>query len=213
MRIKKNKWKLLISSIVTLLPVIVGLIMWDSLPERMATHWGFNGVADGFSSRPFAVFALPLILLAVHWVCVIVTAADPKNKNQTQKAVSLVFWICPFVSLFSGAVIYAAAFGMNFSINILLPVVTGLIFVVIGNYLPKCKQNYTMGIKVAWTLENEENWNATHRFGGRVWVIGGAVLMLCAFLPQSVMYYVFFVLIMLLGIIPVIYSYVYYRRH
>ncbi|MCH5188446.1 MAG: SdpI family protein [Oscillospiraceae bacterium] len=211
--IKKNKWKLLISSIVTLLPVIVGLIMWDSLPERMATHWGFTGAADGFSSRPFAVFALPLILLAGHWVCVIVTAADPKNKNQTQKAVSLVFWICPFVSLFSGAVIYAAAFGMNFSINILLPVVTGLIFIVIGNYLPKCKQNYTMGIKVAWTLENEENWNATHRFGGRVWVIGGVLLMLCAFLPNTVMYYVFIVLISLLGIIPVIYSYVYYRRH
>ena len=107
--IKKNKWKLLISSIVILLPVIVGLIMWDSLPERMATHWGFTGTADGFSSRPFAVFALPLILLAGHWVCVIVTAADPKNKNQTKKAVSLVFWIFPFVSLFSGAVIYAAA--------------------------------------------------------------------------------------------------------
>ena len=179
--IKKNKLKLLISSIVILLPVIAGLILWNRLPERMATHWGITGAADGFSSKPFAVFAMPLFVLAVHWICVIVTAADPKNKNQTQKAVSLVFWICPFVSLFSGAVIYAAAFGMNFSINILLPVITGLIFIVIGNYLPKCKQNYTVGIKVIWALENEENWNATHRFGGKVWVIGGVLLMLCVF--------------------------------
>lgn len=211
--IKKNKWKLLVSSIVTLLPILAGLILWNRLPERMATHWGFAGSADGWSSKAFAVFGLPLIMLASHWVCVIVTVADPKNKNQTQKAVSLVFWICPFVSLFSGAVIYASAFGMDFGMDILLPIVTGLIFVVIGNYLPKCKQNYTVGIKVAWALENEENWNATHRFGGKVWVIGGVLVMLCAFLPKTVSLYALIVLLLLLGIIPVIYSYVYYRRH
>ena len=210
--IKENKWKLLISSIVILLPVIAGLILWNRLPDRMATHWGMAGSADGWSSKPFAVFALPLFVLVIHWICIIVTAADPKNKNQTQKAVSLVFWVCPFISLFTGAIIYTAAFGMNFSINILLPLVTGLVFVVIGNYLPKCKQNYTVGIKVVWALENEENWNATHRFGGKVWVIGGMLLMLCAFLPKAVMYYVLIVLITLLGIIPVIYSYVYYRK-
>ena len=212
MVIKKNKWKLLISSIVTLLPIAAGLIMWEHLPEKMATHWGFNGVADGWSGRPFVVFALPLIMLAVHWICVMVTAVDPKNKNQSQKAVSLILWICPFVSLFTGTAIYAAAFGMDFGVNTVLPVFMGLIFVVIGNYLPKCKQNYTVGIKVPWTLENEENWNATHRFGGKVWVIGGVLLMLCAFLPKAVMYYVFIMLITLLGIIPVIYSYVYYRK-
>ena len=213
MMIKKNKWKLLISSIVILLPVIAGLILWERLPEKMATHWGFNSEADGWSDRPFAVLALPLIMLAVHWICVIVTAADPKNRDQTQKAVSLIFWICPFVSLFTGAIIYAAALGMDFGMNTVLPVFMGLIFVVIGNYLPKCKQNYTVGIKVPWALENEENWNATHRFGGKVWVIGGVLLMLCAFLPKAVMYYVFFVIVILLPIIPTIYSYMYYRRH
>ena len=211
--IKKNKWRLLISSIIILLPVIAGLILWDRLPEKMATHWNFNAEADGWSGRPFAVFALPLIMLAVHWICVIVTAIDPKNRNQTHKAVSVIFWICPFVSLFMGAAIYAAAFGMDFGMNTVLPVFLGLIFAVIGNYLPTCKQNYTVGIKVPWALENEENWNATHRFGGKVWVIGGVLLMLCAFLPKAVMYYVFFVMVMLLSIIPIIYSYMYHRRH
>ena len=211
--IKKNKRKLLISSIVILLPVIAGLLLWDRLPEKMATHWGFNGAVDGFSSKPFAVFAMPLITLAVHWICVIVTAVDPKNRNQTQKAVSLIFWVCPLVSLFMGAAIYAAALETDFSVNTVLPLFIGLIFVVIGNYLPKCKQNYTVGIKVPWALENEENWNATHRFGGKVWVIGGVLLMLCVFLPKAVMYYIFFVIVMLLPIIPTIYSYMYYRRH
>ena len=210
--IKKNKRKLLISSIIILLPVIAGLILWDRLPERMATHWGITGAADGFSSKPFAVFAMPLFVLAVHWICVIITAADPKNKRQTKKVIGLIFWFCPVISLFASAAIYAAAFGMDFGINILLPVVIGLAFVIIGNYLPKCKQNYTVGIKVIWALENEENWNATHRFGGRVWVIGGVLLMLCAFLPKAVMYYALIALLTLLVIIPVIYSYVYYRK-
>ena len=210
--IRKNKWKLIVTSIVILLPIVAGLLMWNILPQEMATHWSFNGSANGWRGKAFAVFAMPLTMLTGHWICILVTALDPKNKNQTRKAMNLLFWIFPFISVVSSAIGYSNALGVNFGIDALYPIVLGLMFIVIGNLLPKCKQNHTFGIRVKWALESDENWNATHRFGGKVWVIGGLILMLCALLPKAVLHYAVFAIIIVLAIIPSIYSYKYYRK-
>ena len=85
-------------------------------------------------------------------------------------------------------------------------------FVIIGNYLPKCKQNYTIGIRIKWTLENEENWNATHRIVGKLWVIGGILLIISVFLPDFMILWVMVMAIIVLVIIPVLYSYMYYKK-
>lgn len=210
--IKKNKGKLLITSLVVLLPIAAGLLLWDRLPERMATHWGMSGTADGWSGKAFAVFFMPLFLLALHWVCIAATAADPKNKGQSRKAMGLVFWIVPVLSLFANGVIYAAALGCEVGFTTLFPAATGLLFLVIGNYFPKYKHNYTLGIRIKWTLESEDNWNATHRFGGKVWVAGGLLMMLSVFLPKAAAPIAFIVLLTLMAVIPTVYSYLYYRR-
>ena len=78
--LKQNKRKLLISSAVILLPALVGLLLWNQLPARMATHWGLDGTTDGWSGRTFAVFGMPLMLLATHWLCILITAKDPKSQ-------------------------------------------------------------------------------------------------------------------------------------
>lgn len=210
--LKNNKWKLLVSSIITLLPVIVGLLLWDVLPEKMATHWGVGGEVDGFSSRPVAVFGLPAFMLLIHWICVFFTAADRKNRRQNKKVFGMVFWICPLLSVLSGAIIYATAFDMDLNVDVIILIAIGFMFVIIGNYLPKCKQNRTIGIKVPWALNNEENWNATHRFCGKVWVIGGLLLMVAAFLSQAVIPYVLLIILIPLAVLPVLYSYLYYRK-
>ena len=210
---KQNKWKLLISSAVILLPMLAGVILWNKLPAKVPTHWGFDGTVDGWGSKAFAVFGLPLILLATHWICVFVTSLDPKNKGQSQKVFGLILWICPLVSLFVGVSVYAGALGVALNVGALAMWAMALMFIVIGNYLPKCKQNYTVGIKVPWTLESEENWNATHRFGGKVWVMGGALIALCAFLPRVILFPVFLVLLTVLVFLPILYSYLYYRKH
>lgn len=210
--IKNNKWKLLISSVIILLPMIAGLILWDVLPEKMATHWGVGGKADGFSSRPFAVFGLPAFMLLIHWICVFFTAADRKNRQQNKKVFGMIFWICPIMSVLSGAIIYASAFGIKFNMDVIMLIAIGLMFTIIGNYLPKCKQNHTIGIKVPWALNDEENWNATHRFCGKVWVIGGLLLMAAAFLPQAVIPYVLLIILIPLAVLPVLYSYLYYKK-
>jgi len=210
--IKNNKLKLFISSIVILLPIVFGLVFWNKLPEQMTTHWGFDGNPDGFSNRFFAVFALPLVMLIAQWLCVFFTTLDSKNKEQNNKVFSLVIWIIPIISLFANGIVYAVSFGKEFSPQLITILLMGLTFIVIGNYMPKCKQNYTIGIRVKWTLENEENWNVTHRICGKIWVIGGLVLLACMFLPNFLMYWVVFSIILILVIIPIIYSYCYYKK-
>lgn len=209
--IKKNKWKLLISSIVILLPIVLGLIFWKQLPEQMVTHWGADGEADGWSSRASAVFSLPIFILAVHWICIFFTAKDPKNKDQNNKIFRIVLWICPVTSLVAGCMVYAAALDQAIDQNFLIYGFCGLFFVIIGNYLPKCKQNYTIGIKVKWALENEENWNATHRFCGKVWTIGGFLMMGCFLFPEEISLYVFITLLLVLSGLSIGYSYYYFK--
>ncbi len=210
--IKRHKTQLIISSILILLPCIFGIVFYKSLPAEMATYWGINGKADGYSATSYSVFILPLILLLLHWLCLFITAKDPKNKEQG-KAFGLIFWIMPSVSIMSNSVIYLAAFEKEINLFILLPLFLGLMFVFIGNYMPKFKQNYTMGIKIKWTLESEANWNATHRFAGKVWVAGGFILMLHALLPEETSFVSMLAVIILLTLLPVIYSAVYRKKH
>ena len=91
--IKKNKKLLILTSIVTLIPVVIGLLLWNRLPEQIPSHWDINGNIDGWSSKTFAVFGLPLIMLAAQWLCCLGTGADPKKANHSDKVVHLVLWI------------------------------------------------------------------------------------------------------------------------
>lgn len=209
--IKKNKGALILSSILILLPSLLGLIFWDKLPEQMTTHWVFDGSADGFSTRHVTVFVLPLILLAFQWLAVLITAKDPKNKGQSGKVFRLVIWILPVVSLFANALIYVVSFGQEARVELWTLMLLGLLFIVMGNYLPKTKQNYTIGIKIKWTLQDEQNWNATHRFAGKVWVAGGLLMMASVFIP-NISLFVLISSVLILGLIPGIYSYLYYKK-
>jgi len=210
--IKNNKGKMLLSSLLILLPMFFGLLLWDRLPELMATHWGFDGAADGYGGRALAVFLPPLLMLALHWLGMLLTGSDPQNKEQTRTGSNLVFWIVPLLSLVINGMLYATAFGAVFDVSSYICIVTGLLFVVLGNFMPKIKQNSTMGIKIHWALQDEENWNATHRFGGKVWVIGGLLLLLAAFLPGGAAAGVMMGSVALLALLPMLYSYLFYRK-
>ena len=176
-----NKRTVILSSLIILIPLLTGALLWNRLPERIPTHFNFAGEPDGWSGRPFAVFGLPLYLLAVHLVCLLAVRMDPKRRNVSGKIFGLVLWVCPVVSLFVGTVTYASALGVPVDVTLLGMLLLGGTFVLLGNYLPKCRQNYTVGIKLPWTLASEDNWNRTHRMAGPLWVAGGVVLLLNSF--------------------------------
>lgn len=211
--IKDNKWKVIISSLIILFPIFVGIILWNELPNNMVTHWGADGNPDGFGSKTFAVFVLPVIMFVLHLACLFFTSLDKKQKGQNKKALGIIFWIVPFTSLFANSIVYSAALGKTYDFDLFIPILLGLVFVFIGNYLPKIKQNRTLGIKISWALNNEENWNKTHRFGGKVWVIGGMILLFSVFLPDTFMILIMVCVIIALAIIPMVYSYCVYRQH
>lgn len=208
--IKKNKGLVITTTLVCLLPVLAGLLLWNRLPEQIPSHWNYQGVIDGWSSKCFTVFFIPLLILAMHWVCLAVTAIDPRSENISAKSLALVLWISPVMSVVVGTLMYGTALGMEMNVDRVMPMAMGLLFVIIGNYLPKCRQNYSIGIKVPWTLHNEDNWNATHRFGGRLWVVGGLVTLAAALLGYPL---VIFPVLPTLGLAPMVYSYLYYKKH
>ncbi len=211
--IKNNKLKAVISSIIILLPMLFGIIMWNELPDIITTHFGADGKADGFSGKAFAVFGIPVIFLALHWLSLLITSLDKKQKEQTKKAVGMMFWIIPILSLFVNIVTYSIVLGRDIDLELIMPALLGIAFIVMGNYMPKIKQNSTLGIKISWALHNEENWNKTHRFGGKLMVAGGFIMLLSALLPFEVSIVVFICVLSVLAIAPVIYSYTIYKQH
>ena len=207
--IKKNKLKIIISSVITLLPMIFGFLVWDRLPENVATSFGWNGEITGYSSKMFAVVGLPAILTFVNLICIIATSADPRRKNINNKVFSIVLSIVPVCSLLCGICIYANALGYKISVESIMPVFMGVLFLVLGFILPKCKQNYTIGIKLPWTLHDEENWNKTHKLAGKLWIYGGIIMIVSGLFNLT---FLFMAIIFALVIIPTVYSYLLYRK-
>ena len=207
--IKKNWKTLIICSIITILPIFIGLILWNQLPEQMPTHWNAAGEVDGWSSKPFAIFGLPLIMLGAQWLCVLGTLADPKKANHPDKVLHLVFWIIPVLSVVLNAVTIAAALGKEVRIEVFMPILVGLMLTIVGNYMPKCKQNYTIGIKIPWTLNSEENWNRTHRFAGWLWTFSGVGIMATGFFGGV---WLFLPIAFLMVFAPILYSFLLFRK-
>ena len=204
---KKINLKLLfLTSILTLLPILIGVILWQDLPASLPSHFGLDGQADGFSSKLEVVFLIPLVMLGLHFFAVVVTSLDPKASHVSPKMKTLVYWLVPFISGLVQLSIYGAAFGLIGNSTRIGLVMVGIVFLVVGNYLPKTKQNYTVGIRLPWTLDSEENWNKTHRLAGRLWVLGGLIILVNGFLSWAV-FYVFFGVLLVMVLVPIFYSY------
>ncbi len=209
--LKKNLKSIIFSSLLMLLPMVAGLILWDKLPNKVPMHWNLYGEVDKFGTKASIVFTFPLILLAIHIICIIATFLDPKNKDQNKKVYRMIFFITPATSFIISSFVYASALGFSFRIEDAMMVFFGILFFFLGNYLPKCKRNYTIGIKVSWALEDEDNWNATHRFAGKLWVISSLLFFIIVFIPK-ISIILSLILIFALVLFPVLYSYIFYRR-
>ena len=180
----EHKGELVLSSLVTLLPALAG---WQMAWEAAAFLLG-------------------------HWLVLLVVFSDRRNRDrQSKKAIRLILWVMPFLSLLAGGVTVLLRRGIQSAGagSAVMAMGFGLLFIVVGNYMPKIRQNSFMGIRVKWTLENEANWNASHRFGGKVWVAGGFACLAGAMLPVKAMGAVFPVVLVTVALAPIVYSYYY----
>ena len=161
--LRENKLSLFLSSVIILLPQVVAALLGEH------------------------IYYLPLQCLVLHWICLLVTFYDWRKKPQEKKITQLMLWIMPVISMAGSAFILLVKSGqVSYTLApYFMNVGFGLMFIVLGSSLPKIRRNRTMGIKVKWALENDDNWNATHRFGGKVWMGCGFVCLLCALFPFS----------------------------
>ena len=209
MMIKQNKKMILFTLVLLLLPIVMGLFLWNQLPDTVVTHWGADNQPDGYSSKAFAVIGLPAILLATHLICIIATNIDPKAKNINNKMFSVVIWICPFISIVTCVMVYGYNLGYQFDMGFFSSLLIGVLYIILGNFIPKIKQNYTIGFRIPWALNNSDNWYHTHRFGGKCMVIGGIALIVTSPFENV---WVLLVVAIIPCILTVIYSYMYYRK-
>ncbi|MBQ7340353.1 MAG: SdpI family protein [Clostridia bacterium] len=208
--IKNNKLKTIFSSLIILLPIVIGLIFWNKLPNGIPIHFDVNNNVDGTIAKWIFVFIFPIGLVTLHLLSLLLTGLDPKFKNIDKKNTSVIFIIIPLLSLLVSAVSYSMALGLKINVAFIVMLVLGALFIIIGNYIPKIRQNFSLGIKLPWTLNDEDNWVKTHRFAGVVWVIGGVIIMITSFLSNL---FLFIGITLALVIIPTIYSYVYYAKN
>ena len=207
--IKKNLKTMILTSIIILAPIVIGIILWDKLPAQMATHFDANGVADDWTPKEFAVFGLPLLLLVVHWFCMAFTSVDPKKQNFSDKVITLVMWLCPVVSIAGNGATYLYELDNTVNTVPMAILLVGCVFLVIGNYMPKMKQSYTIGIKIPWALNSEENWNRTHRLAGYTFMLAGVITIIAGFLQ---LLWLVPVALIIAAVLPMVYSFVLYKK-
>ena len=152
------------------------------------------GVLVGFMSIQGKWINLFFVVMQCVFVAIIFY--DNRNRQQNRKVIGMTIWIIPVITLLYNGIVRLVDMGAD-----------------IGNYLPKVKQNNTIGIRVVWTLQDEENWSATHRFSGKIWVASGILCMLCGLFAESIAALVLYVVsIMAAVIISVLYSYLFYKK-
>lgn len=208
---KNHRKTVILTVLLTLLPTVVGLLLWDQLPEKIATHFGTQNQPNGWSGRGFTVFGIPAVIAALEVFCVVITDLDPKSKNIHGKAMVLVLWLMPVLSCIVMGMTYAYALNRTPDVGMICCLISAVVLIVMGNYMPKTRQNYTFGVKVPWALEDEDNWYHTHRFAGFTFTIGGVLIAVAALLRLPL--WVLIVIIAAAALSPTVYSWNYYRKH
>ena len=185
-----NRRPMILTSLAVLAVMLVASAWaWLSLPAdaQVPIHWGPDGQADDWADKTVGLLLLPVTALIVAVILAIIPRIEPRRTNleRSVKAYRAV-WIGVMV-LLGGLhlVAVAAAMGADFDMTRLVLGGMGLLFVVIGNYLPKVRSNFMMGVRTPWTLTSERSWQSTHRLAGRLFVIEGAVLLVAALVGVS----------------------------
>lgn len=198
---KKISKLTVITTLITLLPIALGIALYDRIPEVVATHWNIHNRPDGWSSRAMAVFGIPCIMAALNLVCG--GATDRlQSEGVPKRVLALCRWIIPVLSLILVPVMLYSAMGVSFDMGRIVCSILGIMFIIIGNYLPKCRRNGVVGIKIPWTLSSDENWDKTHRFAGFVWIVCGAAAIVGGWTKPVVAIVALVAMILL----PVVYS-------
>ena len=194
---------------------LAGLLLWNRLPDPMASHWNINDQVDGYMSKFWGVFLLPLISLGMLALFLVIPSIDPLKANiaQFRETFNL------FIVLIAGFMIYLYGLTLAWSLGYtnfnmsgaMLPAI-GLLLVFVGFMLRHAKRNFFIGIRTPWTLSSDSVWNETHRLGAALFMISGILAFIGGFFGGMTAFWLMFVPLIGSTIFLVAYSYILYRR-
>ncbi len=200
--------------VVTALAAAVSVWAYPRLPETVATHWNLQGTPDGYSSRLWAVAMMPLLTLGLWGLFNVLPKVDPRHENYAKFLDS--YWlIANAVLVFTGVadvLILANGLGYTVQVDRLLPLGVGLLFAFLGNYLTRVEPNWFVGVRTPWTLSSDTVWRKVHRTAGSLFVLGGLVIAAGAFGPRGVFTPLFVATVIVVAGIPVVQSYILWKR-
>ena len=200
--------------VVALVAVAVSVWAYSRLPQVVATHWNLQGTPDGYSSRFWAAAVMPLVIAGLTGLFNVLPKVDPRHENYA-KFLNTYWLIANAVLVFAAvahALILANALGFTVQVDRLLPVGVGLLFAFLGNYLTRVEPNWFIGVRTPWTLSSDAVWRKVHRTAGWLFVIAGVVIAAGAFAPRNAFVPLFIVTIVVAAAIPVVQSYVLWKR-
>ncbi len=211
MKKRKINKSFLISSILCLVPVFIAIIFYKKLPEEIPMHFNFKGEVTSHASKIFLIIN-PMILFLANIFALFIKYNDPKKKNVPKNLNKILIFIIPSISLILVCSTILISFGYNLRIEMLMPIFFSIIFILIGNYLPKCKRNFTVGIKLPWTLYDDDVWMKTHRLGGFLFVISGILILLTSLFLNKFSFFVMIITLLITLISLTLYSFIIYNH-
>ncbi|MFZ2027844.1 MAG: SdpI family protein [Lactococcus raffinolactis] len=198
--------KLLWPTVIGLLPILMGLAVYSKLPEKMPIHWGLDGEPNGYATRLAGILILPLIMVGVNVIVQFSLETAPKTNLKLKK---LMLWLLPILSVIFQSLTLSEALGYHLDIALITMVTVGIIFILLGNYIPKTSQNRVAGFRFPMTLSNPDNWQKTNRLGGMMLVISGIIMILGGVISTwypIVAVLTFIVILVLIILVPLCYS-------
>jgi uncharacterized membrane protein len=191
-----------------------GALLYDSLPDRVPSHWNIRGEIDAYSSRFWGAFGIPLLNAGIYVMMLVTPLIDPRRENYRKFAGAYRVFRTVFVVFMTGVylLVLASAFGYRIPVDRAVMAGISILFLVMGNYMGQVRHNYFVGFKTPWTLANEQVWQKTHRLGGRLWVAAGAIGLVASLLRGTRGGVLLGISIGAAAIIPMVYSYVEFRR-
>ncbi|MGD6962372.1 SdpI family protein [Fictibacillus phosphorivorans] len=208
---KKYGWSYLLIA----LSILIGVFAYPYLPDQMPMHWNIHGEVDGYWDKQYAAFFPPLLMIVLMALFIFMPRIDPKKENYKKFSSSYTIFITImnvfFLLLQSMTISYGL--GVNIDISLVVNLGIGLLFIVLGNYLPRIKHNYFIGVRTPWTLANEKTWRKTHQLSGKLFVVAGILLVAISFLPGIYKFTGMLVVVLSTVLIATIASYVFFNRY
>ncbi len=196
------------------LDVLFGAFMWGVLPPRVPIHWNVDGRVDGWGPSWTNAFLLPGIAVFVYLLFLFLPRIDPSRRNYAafEGALRGLRYLLVGFLVFVHLLLVAASMGFDVKMDVALRAALGLLVAGFGTRLGRLKPNWFFGIRTPWTLANAEVWERTHRLAGVLWTAGGILLVPCALLPPRAGLAALVAGIVVLALVPTVYSLVLYRR-